>query len=306
MPTMRQLVTSNPGSSWMRTPNYQQQVSSARAQFPSVSGAVGYGGSMSSGLGNQVGNANRAYSLGMPNAASHLPSNMGSFGDGRTTDVNELRNQQSALRSYMEMTPGLNQGLPEFAGQRADLSRQRDALQTQIDSAMQSQWAENQARINARVAADKARSARAKETGAVAMQGVQGAMRANPGMQKFQQDMYWDAVRQYHPAAMKAGGDVYQSPGFQATARLGRQAGEHYAEAQAQRSAPGGPAQWGWDGGRGTYQPLNQSAQNASFGPRDAPSQAFQQAQAAQRQAYQMPAQQHARTQQLIYGYGGF
>lgn len=263
MPTMRQLVTSNPGSSWMRTPNYQQQVGSARAQFPSVAGAVGYGGSMASNLGNQVGNANRAYSLGIPNAASHLPSNMGSFGDGRTTDVNELRNQQSALRSYMEMTPGLNQGLPEFAGQRADLSRQRDALQTQIDSAMQSQWAENQARISNRAALRQQQADQAKR-----QYETQGRF-----MQSTPQSMIGRADQAQRNRYMPEGG--------------------------------GQPAQWGWDGGSATFQPLNDSARGATFGPLQGPSQSFQQAQAAQRQAYQMPAQQSARTRQMIYGYGG-
>lgn len=82
-------------------------------------------------------------------------------------------------------------------------------------------------------------------------------------------------------------------------------ADRYSTEAQSQRNAPGGPAQWGWDGGRGTYQPLNHSAMNASFGPRAAPSAAFQAAQAATQRAYDIPTQQSARTRQFIYGYGG-
>lgn len=166
--------------------------------------------------------------------------------------------------------------------------------------------AERQSRINTRVVANKARSARAKETGAVAMQGYQDAMRANPGMQQFEQDNYWSAMRETAPLAMKMGGSAYGTDAFRAAAQFGPSRGAGYAEAQSQINAPGGPAQWGWDGGRGTYQPLNQSAMNASFGPRAAPSAEFQRNQAATQRAYDMPAQQSARTRQMIYGYGGF
>ena len=262
MPTMRQLVTSNPGSAWMRGQNQQQQLDAARAAFPSIAGGVGYGGSMSSHLGNQTANAMRAYSLGMPNAMSYLPSNMASYGDGRTTDVNALRDQQSALRARMEMTPGLNQGLPEFAGQRDELMRQRNALQGKIDSAMQSQWADNQSRINSRVEAQRRASEQAKQ-------------------------WYQNTGRfiQSTPQSMMQRADQQQAARF---------------------AQEGGPAaQWGWDQGSATWQPQNQSARNATFGSLAGPSASYQAAMNAQQQAYAGPAQQAARTRQMIYGYGG-
>lgn len=264
MPTMRQLVTSNQGQAWMRQPSNAQQVNVARNAFVTNASQLGYGGSMSSQLGNQVANALRAASLGMNNAASYLPQNMGSYGNGGMADVNELRNQQSALRAQMELTPGLNQGLPEYAAQRNQLMAQRDALQQQINAATQAQSASKQSQINNRVALQK-----------------QAADKAN---------QWYASQGRYQQSTPQS--------------MIGR--ADQAAAARYMPEGGGQAAQWGWDGGTGTWQPGNASARAATFGALRAPSPAYVASRQAEQQAYQIPAQQAARTQQLIYGYGGW
>lgn len=264
MPTFRQLVTSNPGSAWMRGQNQQQQLTAARNQFPTTVGQVGYGGSMSSPTANQTANAGRAYSLGMPNATSYLPSYQQLATPFSGGDAQALMDRQSAIRAYMEMTPGLNQGLPEFSGQRDALMAERNSLQSQLDNTRRAQWADNQARINARAEDQRRASDQAKQW--YASQG------------RYQQST---------PQSM-----------------IGR--ADQAAAARYMPEGGGQAAQWGWDGGTGTWQPGNASARAATFGALRAPSPAYVASRQAEQQAYQIPAQQAARTQQLIYGYGGW